>query len=255
MRFSILTVSTVLLATATPALAQDETAPPPAITVNATAAVVSDYRFRGISQTDGNFALQGSITISHESGFYVSLWGSSIDDYVTAAGTGHQEFDVIGGFKKTFHGTTFDVGALYYVYPKTQPAGVISSSDFIEPYIAVSHTFGPLSAKATANYAPKQKALSLDQIGPSNDNLYLAGDFSIGIPKTPVSLSAHIAHSFGPSWLTIGNGYTDWNLGASYTWKALTFGVQYVDTDGDFITPSGRNASKAGVVGSITASF
>ena len=255
MRFSTLSLGTVLLVAAAPAFAQDDTAPPPAFTVNGTAAVVSDYRFRGISQTDINFALQGSITITHESGFYVSVWGSTVDDYVTASGASHQEFDIIGGYKKTVSGTTFDVGALYYVYPKTRAPGDRTSSNFIEPYVAVSHTFGPLSAKATANYAPRQKALALDQIGPANDNLYLAGDFSIGVPKTPISISAHIAHTFGPSWLSIGNGYTDWNLGASYTWKALTFGVQYVDTDGAFITPSGRNASRAGVVGSITASF
>lgn len=255
MRFSTISISALMLAAATPAFAQEETAPPPAFTINGTASVVSDYRFRGISQTDGNFAVQGSITISHESGFYVSVWGSSVDSYVTAAGTGHQEIDVIGGYKKTVSGTTFDIGALYYVYPKTQPAGLATSSDFIEPYFAVSRTFGPIGAKATVNYAPKQKALALDQIGPANDNVYVAGDFSAAVPKTPFSLSAHIAHTFGPSWLSIGNGYTDWNLGASYTWKALTLGIQYVDTDGDFITPSGKNASKAGVVGTFSVSF
>ncbi|OYY71186.1 TorF family putative porin [Sphingomonas sp. 28-63-12] len=264
MRLKILALAALTLGTATPAFAQDETAPPPAFTVNGTATVTSDYRFRGISQTDKNGAIQGSITVTHESGLYASVWASSVDNYVTAAGDyvngtsagqASVEMDLIGGFKKTFGGTTFDIGALYYVYPKTKLAGDPTSSDFIEPYFDISHTFGVLTAKATVNYAPKQKALSLNQIGPSHDNVYLAGDFSAGIPKTPISLSAHIAHSFGPSWLTIGNGYTDWNLGASYTWKALTFTAQYVDTDGDFITPSGKNASKAGFVGSVTASF
>lgn len=273
MRFSMILCSGLALATATfasPALADDggETAPPPALTVNGTATVVSDYRFRGISQTDKNFAIQGSITISHKSGFYASVWGSSVDGYVTAAGdyvngtNGGQanvELDVIGGFKKTVGGTTFDIGVLYYVYPKTKLTGDPTSSDFVEPYFAVSHTFGIVSAKATVNYAPKQKALALDQgltgLLPKNDNVYLAGDFAAGIPKTPISVSAHIAHTFGPSWLSIGNGYTDWNLGASYTWKAVTFSAQYVDTDGDFITPSGKNASKAGFVGSIGVSF
>ena len=259
MRFHTLSLGALMLAaTATPAFA-DDTAPPPPITINGTATVVSDYRFRGISQTDRNPAVQGGITISHESGFYVSAWGSSVDDYVTASGQGHQELDLIAGFKKTFSGTTFDVGALYYVYPKTKLAGDNSASDFIEPYVSVSHTFGPLTAKATANYAPKQKALALDQgasgLLKKEDNLYLAGDFSAAIPKTPIGLTAHIGHTFGPSWLSIGKEYTDWGLGATYTYKVLTFGVQYVDTDGDFITPSGKNAAKAGVVGTIGVSF
>ncbi|MES1973716.1 MAG: TorF family putative porin [Pseudomonadota bacterium] len=259
MRLSMISLSALMLAAATPAFA-DDTAPPPALTINGSATVVSDYRFRGISQTDKNFAIQGSITITHESGFYVSVWGSSVDDYVTMAGTGHQEMDLIAGFKKTYNGTTFDVGALYYVYPKTHPTSDISSSDFIEPYFDISHTFGPVTAKATVNYAPKQKALALDQgaLGAASkkeDNVYLAGDFTAAIPKTPVSLSAHIGHTWGPSWLSIGKEYTDWGLGASIAYKSLTFGIQYVDTNGDFITPSGKNASKAGVVGSVGVSF
>jgi len=255
MRFSTISLSALMLASATPAFAQEETAPPPPITINGSATIVTDYRFRGISQTDKNIAVQGGITISHESGFYVSAWGSSVSNYVTAAVTGTQELDLIAGFKKTWNGTTFDIGALYYVYPKTKLAGDKSSSDFIEPYVSVAHTFGPVTAKATANYAPKQKALALDQISPKEDNLYLAGDLSAAIPGTPIGLTGHLGHTFGPSWLSIGKEYTDWGLGATVTYKALTFGIQYVDTDGDFITPTGKNASKAGVVGSVGVSF
>ena len=243
---------------ATPALA-DETDAPPAITINGTATVVSDYRFRGISQTDRNFAVQGSLTVSHASGFYATVWGSSVDDYVTASGQSNQEIDLIVGFKKTFGSATFDIGALYYVYPKTRLAGDKSSSDFIEPYLAISGTAGPVTAKATVNWAPKQKALALDQgasgLLPSQDNVYIAGDFSAAVPTTPLSLTAHIGHTFGPSWLSIGNEYTDWGVGATLTYKALTLGVQYVDTDGDFITPSGKNASKGGVVATLGVSF
>jgi uncharacterized protein (TIGR02001 family) len=255
MRFSMISFGALMLASTAPAMAQDETAPAPAITINGSATVISDYKFRGISQTDGNFAVQGGITVSHESGFYISAWGSSVDDYVTAHGSAHQELDLIAGFKKTFGGATFDIGALYYVYPGTRAAGDPSASDFIEPYASISYAIGPVTAKGTINYAPKQKALALDQIGPKNDNVYIAGDLSGAIPGVPLGLTAHVGHTFGPSWLSIGKEYTDWSLGATYTYKALTFGVSYVDTDGDFITPSGKNASKGGVLGSIGVSF
>ncbi|MET0307577.1 MAG: TorF family putative porin, partial [Sphingomonas sp.] len=228
MRFSMISFGALMLATTAPALAQDQTAPAPAITINGTATVVSDYKFRGISQTDGNFAVQGGITVSHASGFYISAWGSSIDDYVTAHGSAHQELDLIAGFKKTVGGATFDVGALYYVYPGTRAAGDPSASDFIEPYASISYALGPVTAKGTINYAPKQKALALDQVGPKNDNVYIAGDLSGAIPGVPLGLTAHLGHTFGPSWLSIGKEYTDWSLGATYTYKALTFGVSYV---------------------------
>ena len=249
--------SIAALLVATPALA-DDTAPPPAITINGTATVVSDYRFRGISQTDKNFAVQGSLTLTHESGFYVSVWGSSVDNYVTASLNGHQEIDIIGGFKKTFGGTTVDVGALYYFYPKSKFPGDLSSSDFIEPYLAVSHTLGPVTGKATVNWAPKQKALALDQIGPSKSNVYLAGDLSASIPNTPLGLSAHLGHNFGPSWLVPvpDKGYTDWAVGATLTYKAITLGVQYVDTDASpLFSLTGKNVAKGGVVATLGVSF
>lgn len=255
MRFSMISFGALMLASTAPAMAQDETAPAPEITINGSATVVSDYRFRGISQTDGNFAVQGGLTLSHASGFYASVWGSSVDDYVTASAQSHQEIDLVAGWKKSWDGVTFDIGALYYIYPKTRLPGDTSSSNFIEPYADVAYTFGPVTAKATVNYAPKQKALALNQIGPSHDNVYIAGDLSASIPNTPLGLTAHLGHTFGPSWLSIGNEYTDWGIGATATYKNLTIGIQYVDTDGDFITPTGKNASKAGVLGSIGVSF
>ena len=81
---------------------------------------------------------------------------------------------------------------------------------------------------------------------------------SAAIPGTPLSLTAHLGNSSGPSWLSTtgrGNSYTDWGLGASMTFKALTLGVQYVDTNTTFFTPSGKDAAKGGVVFTLGASF
>src|SRR3546814_11641049 len=61
---------------ATPATAQDDNS---GITITGSAAVVSDYRFRGVSQTGEEAAIQGSIGISHERGLYAGVWGSSVD--------------------------------------------------------------------------------------------------------------------------------------------------------------------------------
>jgi uncharacterized protein (TIGR02001 family) len=237
--------SVLLGLAATPGAAQEKERS--AFTVSGGATLVSDYRFRGISQTDKRFAVQGTFTVAHASGPYVTVWGSSIDDYVYNGAD--QEIDFTAGYRRTFGATTVDAGILYYYYPGS--GGI--SSDFVEPFVSVAHTLGSVTAKASAAYAPKQRALSVG--GGKEDNLYLAADLSAAIPETPVSVSAHVGHSFGPSYLTIGDGYTDWSLGASASWKSLTFGLSYVDTDGTFITPSGRNASKAGIVASVGAAF
>ena len=284
MRFSHISLGALALAVATPAFADptpagpadptaaapageapapaavaDETKPPPAITITGSVALVSDYRFRGISQTNLQPAIQGGLTLTHESGLYASVWSSSTSGYVTFSGTGSQEIDAIVGYKKTISGFTLDAGLLYYIYPRSRPIGDNSKGDFFEPYADVAYTIGPVTAKVTVNYAWSQKALSLDQ-GQSgllgkNDNVYLAGDLSAAIPQTPLSLTAHLGHTWGPSWLSLGNEYTDWGLGASLAWKNLSLGVSYVDTSGVFLLGNGKNAARSGVVVSLGASF
>lgn len=229
------------------ASAADEETKTSAVTVSGGATLVTDYRYRGVSQTDRRPAVQASLTVAHESGPYASVWSSSIDDYV--ANGSDQEIDLIAGYRRTFGATTIDAGVLYYYYPGS--GGV--NSDFVEPFASVSQAFGPVTAKASVAYAPKQNALTVG-LG-REDNLYVAGDLSAAIPNSPISLTAHLGHSSGPSYITIGKAHTDWSLGASVTWKGLTAGIAYVDTDASFITPSGRNASKAGLVASLGASF
>lgn len=243
-RLTFRALSLAFLMAAVPAGAADLGA---GFSINGGATVVSDYRFRGISQTDKRFAIQGTVSVSHSSGFYGTVWGSSIDDYV--ANSADTELDLILGYKKTFGSTTVDGGILYYYYPSS--GGI--NSDFVEPYISVSHAFGPVTAKATAAYAPKQNALTIGS--GKEDNLYVAGDLSYAVPKTPVTLTGHLGHSFGPSYLTIGDGYTDWSIGASVIHGNFTAGLSYADTDKSLISPSGRNISKAGVVASVGVAF
>ncbi|RJT24716.1 hypothetical protein D5I55_04355 [Chakrabartia godavariana] len=241
-----------LAAAATPAMAQD--ADTPAITVSGSVAVVTDYRFRGISQTDKDFAVQAGLTVAHESGAYVGIWGSSVDDYIAAGGD--QEIDLIAGYKTTFGGTTVDMGGLYYYYPGSSKIVPGTNSDFLELYGSVAHTLGPVTAKLAANYAPKQAALSLGN--GKEDNLYLNFGLSGTVPNTPIGLSAAVGRTFTKSFLSGGSKYTDWNIGASYTLGKFTFGLNYADTSyagGAILSPSGKDIAKGGLFGSVGVSF
>lgn len=246
------------MAAAVPALAEDAAAPPSAFTVTGGATITSDYRFRGISQTNKRFAIQGTLGVSHESGFYLGTWGSSIDDYVTQyvprtlePSNGHQEIDLYGGYKKTFDGTTIDVGLLYYYYPNTKGA----DSDFFEPYINASHSFGPLGVKVGGNFAWKQHALGVTGDGSTKDGgAYGYGELSLAVPNTPVTITGHVGHSFVKNWITLGYEYTDWSVTAAYTWKALTFSAAYVDADKNYYNGN-RNIMKGGFVGAVSVAF
>lgn len=215
-----------LLSVSVPAFAQDaestEADPPSDFTVTGGATVVSDYRFRGVSFSAEDFAIQGTFNVNHSSGLYVGVWGSSLDDTPTF---GHTELDIYAGYTtEVASGTSIDVGLLYYYYPN----GNFGPSDYFEPYASVKTTIGPVTAKLGAAYAFDQSALA-------GDNIYVYTDLGVGIPDTPVSLNAHLGYSDGS--LSPGGNYWDWSVGADFALGGgLTAGVKYVDTDIDQLT-------------------
>ena len=238
MRLSHLLIGGLSLVAATPALAQDETAPPPAIMVSGSVSILTDYRLRGISQTDTDAAIQGALTVSHKSGLYLGTFASNLSGWGTFGGS-NMELDAIGGFKKTFGSATGDVGVTWYTYP-----GGFSQSDVVELFGRLSGTIGPAGLTAGVYYAPKQTSLGNFSATPQSrgqrqDNLYLAGDGTVGIPGTPVTAKAHIGYSngnpgLGPNGTSLAptGEYWDWSVGADVAfYKNLTFNVSYIDTD------------------------
>lgn len=232
-----------LLAVSTPAFAQEE--PPGPITVSGSVGLVSDYRFRGVSQSDKNLAVQGGVTIAHESGVYAGLWGSNLAGWGTFGGA-NMELDIVAGYKAPLGGVTLDVGATWYMYP-----GGFDNTDFIEPYAKISGTVGPATLLAGVAYAPSQEALGnwylngasaaagvYDLPGDKNDNLYIWGDAAFGVPNSGLTVKGHVGYSngnkgLGPFATSVAptGAYIDWLIGADYVLGPLTLGVAYVDTD------------------------
>lgn len=243
--------------TAVPAYADEETAPPSEVTVSGNVALVTDYRFRGLSLSGGDAAIQGTINVNHSSGFYVGAWASNLED---SAVYGNMELDVYGGWTgEISSGLTADVGLLYYVYPN----GNVGDANVFEPYASLSTTMGPVSAKLGVAYAWEQNSLGGD------DNLYVFTDLGAGIPNTPISLSAHLGYTSGalsPKFLTsliaasdeedaslidTGGGF-DYSVGASYAvTEKLSVGVSYVGVEGY----SYDSFSNDAVVGTLKLSF
>ena len=229
-------VAAVLCCMAAPAFAQEE-APPGPVIVSGNIALVSDYRFRGVSQSDKHMAVQGGLTVTHESGLYGGVWGSNLAGWGTFGGS-NMELDLVGGYKLPIGGMTVDAGLTWYMYP-----GGASDTDFAEPYVKLSGTLGPVTALAGIAYAPKQQALgnysaTPQSRGQKKDNLYLWGDVSMGIPGTPVTAKAHLGYSngnpgLGPNGTSVAptGEYLDWLIGADYVLGPVTLGVAYVDTD------------------------
>ncbi len=244
---------------ANPALA-DETDPPKAVTVTGNVALVSDYRFRGLSQSAGDPAIQGTVNINHSSGFYVGFWASNTEfsnlGVIPDKTYGNLELDLYGGWTGAVaSGLTADVGLLYYAYP----GGHFGKAEYFEPYASLSTTLGPVSAKVGAAYAWKQSALDFNGDGKKDDNIYVYGDLGAGIPSTPISLAAHLGYTKGalsPKFATGASanfdGGFDYSLGATFNLTPkLSVGASYVGVEGTSI----KKYSDDTVVGTLKLTF
>jgi uncharacterized protein (TIGR02001 family) len=119
-------------------------APEPDWTVTGNASLVSDYRFRGFTQTGFGPALQGGIDIAHKSGFYLGNWNSNVLN--TLFNGASLEMDFYGGYKgEVAKDVGFDVGAIYYYYPKSGKFPGTVKIDNSEIYGGLS--YGPVSGK------------------------------------------------------------------------------------------------------------
>jgi uncharacterized protein (TIGR02001 family) len=217
---------------AAPAYAQDAAAEEEAegpITVSGAIAVVSDYRFRGVSLSDKDFAVQPTITVSHESGLYVGAWASNI-----AENPGDDiELDLYAGFAGG-DTVTYDIGATYYLYPG------FSDANYVEFIGKLGTTVGPATLGATLAYAPSQ-----DGTG-NTDNLYIGTNASVGIPDSPIKLNGSVGFEDG----AFGDNKVDWSLGITAEVEGFTLGASYVDTNRRL-----GGLGKAGAVFSISYGF
>lgn len=261
MRKSILSLTLALA----PAFAAAADAPP----VTGNGSVVSDYRFRGISQTYLGPAVQGGIDYAHSSGLYVGNWNSSISGNVFP-NTAGIEMDVYGGYKKTFGDFGVDVGTIYYWYPKAEtPAG----DDFnnwevylggswkwlsAKLFYSLSDYFGLNDSQANTWFANRDTGAALGGRGGSKGTTYL--DLGVTFPFTKeLSLVAHYGILNVKEYSELD--YKDWKLGVTYDLAGWMLGAAYVDTDADsawYYTPGTggtKESGKSTVVFSVTKTF
>lgn len=197
-------------------------APPPSAAAEAggwsldgSFAFTTDYVFRGISQTDEEPAVQGSLDLSHASGFYAGAWASNVDFDVAGDGIDF-EVDVYAGYVLSLpHGLELDVGALRFIYPHSNPGFGI---DYNEYHVGLSF----------AEYFTATFAYANDFIDSGKDSYYyeLAADYPIG--ESGFALKGVAAYNDIEA--TVGDGYFAFQTGLNYTWKSVNLDVSYYDT-------------------------
>lgn len=120
-------------------------------------AIVSDYRYRGLSLSDGHPAIQADATLSLPAGFYADLWGSTVAHQDGAIG----ELDFTIGRQFQVRGLDIDVSIARYGFIKASQLG------YVEIPLSLSRTSGPWTWTAGAAYAPSQRGTGTEPTGTS----------------------------------------------------------------------------------------
>jgi uncharacterized protein (TIGR02001 family) len=269
MKKVVLSVVAALAASAAPALAADMpvkaakvvAAPAPSpFDIAFGGAVMSDYNFRGVSQSNkgasGGAYFEPQFTVPFGT-LYVGIAAWAIDWPSTPAygfTDPSAEVDLYGGWRQTWGALSLDVGAIYYYYPKEIFNGLTAQSDFWEIYLKPSYAVTPdLTIGANVFYSPDVLHYSTSfctATGGANCSkasaVYASLTAKWVTPWKVGDLGSYVSGEFGHWWINgsgflaagvaLGTGYVDpdytyWNVGLALTYKALTLDFRYHGTD------------------------
>jgi uncharacterized protein (TIGR02001 family) len=247
--------------------ATPEAATPGPFTANVT--IVNDYRYRGISQSNFQPAIQGGFDYAHSSGFYVGNWNSSISWISDAASTvGNSasapiEMDFYAGFKHEWSkGFAADVGVLQYYYPTSNLSAFATNPNTTELYVAQNFTFDAITGYLKFSYAVTPLFGTQNSTGSNYTDLTVNYDTGVW----GLSLNGHVGYQAVAGRVADGSisnaslySYTDWKLGVTKDFGSGFAGaVAYVGTNaknGAYMNPNAQNLGKAGFLISLTKTF
>lgn len=206
-------------------------------------AITSDYRYRGISQSDEEAALQASLEWSHDSGVYLGAWASSVE-FLDAPRDTWAEIDLYVGYAAALsEQTTWNVQATYYWYPDSSiPAG--PDYDYWEFAAGIQHTIDKITLSGTAAYTP-------DNFAGTGDGFYVGGGAAYQILDW-LSADAGVGYQWIDDESTFGvPDYMNWTVGVTATLDILSIDVRYIDTDVEL----GDGLEGGGAVGATSAEW
>jgi len=200
-----------------------------ALETSANVALVSDYLFRGVSQTDEKGAVQGGFDFSTEHGFYAGIWASSVN-FGTETST---EMDYIFGYAWESGAYSFDTSVIYFDYEGD------SEFDYQEFAFSVARDHWTVGL----NFSPKY-------LGDTGEKFYYPYvQYSRRISEN-LSLDVHLGYSDmeQPDIFEPGeDNYIDYSIGVSWSAQGIDMSAAWVDT-----TIDGLDAADGRVVFSFS---
>ena len=208
--------------------------------VTGTITAVSDYDFRGQTQTSGDPALQGSIDWAGDSGLTAGIWASTVD---FGPGTDSDvEIDLYGGYSMSLSDDlSWNVGGVFYVYQ-----GDGDNVDYLE--LSTGLAYKDFSTKLW---------FSPDYFNAGESAWYLEANYTFALPQD-FSLALHAGYNFGDYWELAGGEYFEYSVGVNKSIGNFNLGLKWVDGSdyepGDF-SRSQPFSSKGTVIFSVGTSL
>lgn len=211
--------------------------------VSYNAALTSDYRYRGVSQSRLNPAVSAGADYTHNpSGLYLGTWLSSIKWIKDGGGDTSVEWDVYGGKRgEIVKDVSYDVGGLYYYYPSN---GLSTNANTFELYGQLG--YGPLYAKYSIS------TTNLFGVADSKKSGYF--DIGANVEVTDgYMLNLHagrqnIKHNESLS-------YNDYKIGVTKDYGVVTVALAGIKAYATSLAPNGKNLAKGGFVLTVSKTF
>lgn len=188
--------------------------------VSGNLAFVTNYIFRGISQTRNLPAIQGGLTYTFPINVYLNLWGSNVQFFDSHGAAATVEFDTIIGYRNTYGDNfAYDLNFGRYNYPGARHAN----------YNELNTVFNYYFLQVGLGY-------SANVFNTHSSGTYYLGGINYDIPSTWVygvtdlNLLATIGHYSLP--VAAGNSYNDYNIQLSKAFKNYRIAGQWTSTNG-----------------------
>ncbi|NVK24617.1 MAG: hypothetical protein HWE10_06795 [Gammaproteobacteria bacterium] len=200
------TLSVILLASGT-SLAYAE------VSVNAT--LTSDYVFRGISQSDSGFAVQGGADYAHESGVFVGTWASTVD-YSQYGDDTNMELDFYFGYNGETENFSFDV--MYNMY------------NYLGEDYSEDGNYSELMANAYLGAMTASFGYANDYFGTGESVTFIGGAYDIDLPDE-FKLTLNLGYSMGED--ALGDNILDYGATVAKSFNGFDVSAAFVGTDLD----------------------
>jgi len=242
-------------------------APPPLSPwdIAITGALMSDYNFRGITQSNhepsGQAGFEPRYNFNKALQAYAGVSGESIDFPNRAAA----EIDFYGGIRPTVGIVALDFGVWYYYYPDGQcfntpalcsslggapsTAGALPNGNAVKENVSFYEGYGKATVTVNDNFSfAGQIWGSPSVLNSGAAGIYYTGNVTLTAPSTwlPNGIGAYASADVG--WWQLGTSdafyavpafptgvpytsYFNWDAGLGLTWKVFTLDLRYYDTN------------------------